>query len=194
MAHTRSVAQVYSCTEHGPWRPPRPPQNERAECATCWGLYGVWHARRAAKVKASQGAHPIPQRKRGRGSKAKGRAGVEAVVNLLREAAPWLGEGDIFIKATSQLGADVHLSPRAREWLDYALEVKNVEALNIWAALRQATANARTCPPLLFFKRARTGLYVALRAEDFLKLLPCPVNGPSDLSLSPSPVEPPASP
>ena len=99
-----------------------------------------------------------------------------AVRALLLQAAPWLEEGDIFVKATSQLGVDLHFSPRAQAWFRYAVEAKCVEALNIWAALQQAAENAtEQHPPIVFFKRARTPMFVALRAEEFLKLLPsCP--------------------
>ena len=67
------------------------------------------------------------------------------------------------------------------------LEVKNSERLNVWEALQQAEANAKTCPALLFFKRAHSDLYVALRAEEFLKLLPCPVNAPPSRRNPPTP-------
>lgn len=167
---TKKSRQVYSCPDHGVWKPPFPPKHD---CTPCWSLYGRWRYQLDQQAKRS--GRPI-SRKQGRGSKEKGRAGVVTVVELLLRMAPWLDPGDIYVKATSQLGADVHLSPAAQRWLNYALEVKNTERLDMWGALRQAEANAKTCPALLFFKRAHSELYVALKAEEFLKLLPCPPN------------------
>jgi hypothetical protein len=100
---------------------------------------------------------------------------VQQFQQALLAVAPWLTPDDIFVKATSQTGVDLHFSPRAREWFCYATEVKCVEALNIWAALKQAEANASVGhPPLVAFKRAHTEMYVALRLPDFVRLLPWP--------------------
>ena len=187
----RKPAQVYTCPEHGQWKPPHPP---KADCTPCWALYGRW--RRAKDLQGAVKSVGRLRRGGGQASKAKGRAGVEAVVALLRKTAPWLGEADIYIKTSAVRGVDLHLSPAAQAWLNYAIEVKNTEGLNIWQALKQAESNATTCPPLLFFKRAFTDLYVALRATDFLTLLPCPVNVPPHLpppAPSPTAPEPPSS-
>ena len=103
----------------------------------------------------------------GQSSKAKGRSAVAIVADLLRLTFH-LGDGDVFVKATSQGGCDVHLSPLALDVFPFAIEVKNVEALNIWKALAQAQTNADGRTPIVFFKRARTQMYVALNAADFL--------------------------
>lgn len=78
---------------------------------------------------------------------------------------------DILVKATSQGGVDLHLSPAAHEYFPYAIEVKCAEALNIWAALTQAETNAGDGEPVVFFKRAFTPMFVALRADEFVSLL-----------------------
>jgi len=106
---------------------------------------------------------------RGQSSKAKGRNGCHTVRQLLLDWLP-LQEDDVFVKAGSQGGCDLHLSPRARAVFPYAIEVKNKESLNIWSALVQATANADGHTPVVFFKRANTPTFVALKAEDFLRL------------------------
>lgn len=120
----------------------------------------------------------------GQSSKAKGRDAVQGVRLLLLRAFPALEDEDIFVKTTSQGGADLHCSPAAQRYFPFRVEVKCQEALNIWAALRQAAKNARERLPILFFKRARTEWYVALRAEDFVTLLPWPKN-PPPMSLTP---------
>lgn len=62
----------------------------------------------------------------------------------------------------------------------YHVEVKNQEALNIWAALAQAERDAvlqrPTGPwvankPIVFFKRNQSRVYAALDAEHLLRLL-----------------------
>jgi hypothetical protein len=159
------------CAEHGRWRPPHPP---KFDCSTCWECYGRWHYEQLQKRKVKSVG---TARGGGQSSKAKGRSACEAVQRALLAANPDLAEADVFIKATSQIGVDLHLSPKARAWFKYAIESKNVERLNIWEALQQAEDNASPeSPPIVFFKRARTSLYVAMPATEFLKLLPCPVN------------------
>jgi hypothetical protein len=106
----------------------------------------------------------------GQSSKAKGRIAVATVRELLIQYLG-LGEADVFVKATSQGGCDIHLSAMGRECFPYSIEVKNVEALNIWKALTQAKNNADELSPIVFFKRARTPMFVALPAEEFLALL-----------------------
>ena len=159
---------TYKCPVHGVWKPPHPPKQD---CNGCWACFGRWtHVRaEAAKLRPKGRA-----KGGGQSSKAKGRAGIQVVREALLAAAPWLSDGDIFLKATSQLGVDLHLSPAARRWFKYGIEVKNVESLNIWQALKQAESQAGTDPAIVFFRRAHSPLYVALSAQDFLALLPCP--------------------
>jgi hypothetical protein len=108
----------------------------------------------------------------GQSSKAKGRGAVQAVKALLHEAFPELADDDLLVKATSMGGVDLHLSPRAAACFPWGIEAKCVEALNIWGALKQAELNAdrKTLPPIVFFKRAHSEMFVALRASDFLQL------------------------
>lgn len=153
---------LLKCPTHPGYKCGRPP---KADCITCWAAFG---RRRAydeglrSRGKAKGG---------GQSSKAKGRAGVLLAVALLRRHLG-LEEADIFVKATSQGGCDVHLSPEARRRFPFSIEVKNAEALNIWAALRQAEQNADPLhPPLLFFKRANSPQFVALQATEFLRWL-----------------------
>jgi hypothetical protein len=105
----------------------------------------------------------------GQSSKAKGRAGCLAVQKLLLEAFPTLQPDDVYVKTGSAGGVDIHLSPAATELFPFGIEVKSVEALNIWAALVQASINADDKPFIVFFKRANTPVFVALRADEFLR-------------------------
>lgn len=107
----------------------------------------------------------------GRSSKAKGRSAVVDVQELLYATFAQLAPDDVLVKATSMGGADLHLSPHAQTLFPFAPEVKNVETLPIWSALAQAACNAKGRPPILFFKRANTAMYVALDARTFLDLL-----------------------
>lgn len=92
-----------------------------------------------------------------------------AAAELMREHL-MLAEADVFVKATSQIGVDLHLSELARKVFPFSIEVKNVETLSIWAALRQAEENSTAnMPAVVFFKRAGTRMYVALDASVFLK-------------------------
>jgi hypothetical protein len=105
----------------------------------------------------------------GQSSKAKGRKAVQVVRDLLLATYDF-EEDDVLVKATSMGGCDLHLSPKAQHAFPFAIEVKNVEKLSIWAALAQAQVNAtpKNQPAVVFFKRAGSPMYVALRADAFL--------------------------
>lgn len=135
------------------------------DCPGCWAAYG--HRRAYDDGLASQGK---TVKKNGRASKAKGRNAVVQVVDTLR-AFFALQDDDMIVKATSQGGCDVHMSPLAAGLFPYAIEVKNQETLKIWAALKQAEANAGQKTPILFFTRAHAPMYVALRVDHFLQVL-----------------------
>lgn len=152
------------CPTHGRIPVPHPPKHD--DCSTCWAGFGRWCSEQIQK----SGVKSVGRaRGGGRSSKAKGRAGSLAAAVLLREFLE-LAEADVFVKATSQIGVDLHLSEVARLAFPFSIEVKNVETLSIWAALRQAEENATPeMPAVLFFKRAGTRMYVALDAAIFLQ-------------------------
>jgi len=110
----------------------------------------------------------------GRSSRRKGKRGEYIVRDLLRK---WGFEARRGVASANE--ADI-----SHDIPDYHLEVKNVEALNIWAALAQAErdAIARTptpaahnphphVEPVVFFKRNSTKVYAALDGEKLLRLL-----------------------
>ena len=108
----------------------------------------------------------------GQSSKAKGRSAVQQVRTLLQKTFD-LKDDDLLVKATSMGGCDLHMSPAAQKLFPFAIEVKNAESLSIWSALAQATVNAKkkNAPPVVFFKRAHSPMYVAFVAEDLLNWL-----------------------
>lgn len=130
--------------------------------------------------------HMRATHKRARGggasSKAKGRSFMVRVAELLTEQLG-LDHGDVFVKATSQAGCDLHLSPAAERAFPFSVEGKNVEALNIWQALQQAESNAAVGrPAIVFFTRAHHGTYVAMRAEVFLERLRVRSHGAGEIA------------
>jgi hypothetical protein len=106
--------------------------------------------------------------------KAKGRKACQEAKDLLHKYAPDLRPGDIEITSSGACGEDLKLSPAAREKYPLVVEVKSQESIQIWAALEQAESHGIGHPdqvPVLFFRRNRSELYVALLAEDFVKLI-----------------------
>jgi hypothetical protein len=105
-------------------------------------------------------------------AKNKGRRLVLELREKLLEFAPDLNPQEIFVPASSQPGADLHLSPKAKEIYPYCVECKNVESLNVHKAFEQAKTHQKSEDevPLLVFKKNRSETMVALRLEDFLKL------------------------
>lgn len=106
-------------------------------------------------------------------AKDKGRRAVLELRERLLKGAPELSEGDVEVKTTSAPGEDLWLSPAARKAYPFVFEVKNVEKLNVWDAIAQADAHALGTPyaPALVFKRNRSDMYVAVRLDDFIRLL-----------------------
>jgi hypothetical protein len=128
---------------------------------------------RQEKMEVARACKPRGRAKGGgQSSKAKGRAAVVLVRDLLQRTFG-LKDDDLLVKATSMAGVDLHLSPYAQSYFPFAIETKAVEKLSLWAALAQATVNAKKkqLAPAVFFKRAHSPLYVAFRAEDLLEHL-----------------------
>lgn len=76
-------------------------------------------------------------------------------------------------------GTDVLLSPAAKKQFPLAIEVKNVEKLNVREAYVQAISHAKPGDkPIVFHTRNRDIMLVTLEAEDFLRLAKsCPHDG-----------------
>lgn len=122
-------------------------------------------------------------------AKAKGRRPMLWLRERLLATFPQLQPDDVRVTASGTPGPDLQLSPAAQQVFPYAVESKCCEALNIWAALRQAETHMMhmmvTTPhppdgvrdvrfelaPVVVFTRNRTKTYVALEAESFLDLV-----------------------
>lgn len=108
-------------------------------------------------------------------AKAKGRNAQNAVAAMVKEhiesqTGITLDPRDVKVAIMGTSGVDILLSPTAEKYFPYSIEVKNQEALNIWAALKQAEENCLpNTKPMLCFKRNRSPMYVVLRAEDFFQ-------------------------
>lgn len=91
---------------------------------------------------------------------------------MLLQHAPDLKENDIVVTSSGVTGPDLTLSPAALERFPFVVEVKNQEAINIWAALKQAADHPGEGTKLLCFTRNGAEMYAALKLEDLLKLVP----------------------
>ena len=106
-----------------------------------------------------------------RSSKAKGRRAVSELRDVILAAFPQLEPEDITLVPTSVGGEDLKLSPKARRCWPFSTEVKNREALNVWAAIRQAEANSGGRPPAVAFRRNKTPMWIAVSLTTMLELL-----------------------
>jgi hypothetical protein len=106
-------------------------------------------------------------------AKAKGRRACAELREMLLAAAPHLSPDDIVVTPSGVTGPDLYLSPAAKETYPIAVECKNQESVQIWAALAQAYAHAAgtSLVPILAFRRNRSTLHVAMPAAEFLRLL-----------------------
>lgn len=97
---------------------------------------------------------------------------MKEVVDLLTEKLV-LEKEDMRVVPSGVNGEDIWLSPKAMKRFPFAVEVKNVETLNIWAAIRQSHAHALGTNryPLVIFRRNHHPAYVCLDLNDFLAVL-----------------------
>lgn len=102
--------------------------------------------------------------------KAKGRRLQTLIAERIRQMFGWLSESDVRSTPMGCTGEDIWLSEAAKKAFPYSVEAKNTEKLNIWAALKQAEAEARSNTPLVVFKKNRSEIYCALKFDDFMNL------------------------
>lgn len=105
-------------------------------------------------------------------AKAKGRRAAAELREVLLSVLP-LEPSDVMVVPSGVTGEDLWLSGAARKLCPFAFEVKNREALNIWDAIAQAESHAAKAVsrPAVAFRRNRSSLYVAIKAEHFAELL-----------------------
>lgn len=103
-------------------------------------------------------------------AKAKGRKLCRLVADKILARFPLLHPDDVKVTSSGVTGEDLSLSPLARQKFPFAIECKNQEKLNIWAALAQAESNSRNHTPLLIFSRNRSKTYCVIEIDDFMAL------------------------
>ncbi len=103
-------------------------------------------------------------------AKAKGKRAAVEIKEALHKYAPALEQADIWVTPSGVPGVDVNFSPLAKKVYPYAIEAKNQEAIQIWAALKQCEERRTQGTPLLIFRRNRSELYACLKLEDFLRI------------------------
>lgn len=110
-----------------------------------------------------------------RSAKNKGKRAQNMIREMILDHFPDLHPDDVVSTLMGDSGTDIKLSHAARQQFPYSVEAKNQEKLNIWASLEQAEANTKdSTEPVLFFKRNRSKMYVALSAEHFFQLIKRP--------------------
>ena len=115
-------------------------------------------------------------------AKSKGRRLQQKVASDLLHHYPQLEPDDVRSTSMGCGGEDVQLSPAARQVFPYSVECKNVERLNIWSALDQATANCGDATPIVIFRRNRSATYAVVPWDHFLQLQ---AHTPTDDALTP---------
>lgn len=102
-------------------------------------------------------------------AKAKGRRLQQEVRDALLATFPHLQPDDIRSTSMGASGEDLLLSPAARVVIPFSVECKNVERINIWEAIKQASG--RKHPGLVVFRKNGTPAQVTLPFGAFLELL-----------------------
>lgn len=103
--------------------------------------------------------------------KAKGRRLQKKIAEFISKIIniPVQKDGDIESRPMGQSGRDVILRGKAKElFIFHGIECKNRESFSIWKALAQAEEHGGK--PIVFFKRNRSEIYTAMKAEDFFDL------------------------
>lgn len=124
--------------------------------------------------------------------KSKGRRLQQSVARSIMEAFPELGDGDAVSTSMGAGGEDVRMSPAARERVPLSIECKNVEKINVWGCLEQATRNARRdAAPCLVFTRNRSPVWAVVSWELLLDLFRRVHRGGAPSSAAEAPPAPP---
>jgi hypothetical protein len=80
-----------------------------------------------------------------------------------------LDDDDVLSRSMGASGTDLHLSPKAREFIDFDIECKCVDKVRLWESWDQACANGENA--LLLIKKSRREPLAVLSLEKFLELL-----------------------
>ena len=112
---------------------------------------------------------------RAQSAKAKGRRLQQRVRDDLIAALDLPAE-DVVSTSMGAGGEDLKLSAAARALVPFAIECKNVQSLNIWAAIEQAKAHLRPGKgdrrsPLVVFSRNNSDVYATVPWSVLVQLL-----------------------
>lgn len=102
-------------------------------------------------------------------AKAKGRRLQQFVRDAYLRVFPSLEPDDVRSTSMGASGEDILLSPAARALIPFSTECKNVEKINIWAAIKQAESGEH--PGMVVFTRNGADVYAVLQFEGLLDLL-----------------------
>jgi|TARA_Y100000592_G_scaffold71006_1_gene110505 hypothetical protein len=102
-------------------------------------------------------------------AKAKGRNLQKKVRELLIEHLG-VDPEDIESRSMGAGGEDLIMAKAARNLFPYSIECKNQEALNIWAAYKQAEENCKGYEPLAVIKRNHHKPLAVVDLEAFILL------------------------
>ena len=102
-------------------------------------------------------------------AKAKGRRLQQQFRDLLIEKLDIHPE-DIESRSMGAGGEDLIMAKAARNLFPYSIECKNQEALNIWAAYKQAEENCKGYEPLAVIKRNHHKPLAVVDLEAFILL------------------------
>jgi hypothetical protein len=105
-------------------------------------------------------------------AKAKGRNLQKYVRDTIYKYFPSLQAGDVESRSMGASGTDILLSPTARRLFPFAIEAKNQEKVNIWAAWKQACENSEEfLDPILVIKRNREKPLIIMDFETFVEIM-----------------------
>ena len=104
--------------------------------------------------------------------KAKARRLQQWCRDQILESFPKLEEDDVKSTPMGVSGPDVQLSPAARGYVDFEIECKSAERINLWSAWDQCETNAGDRQPLLVVKKNFSAPLAVIDAEFLMELLP----------------------
>lgn len=103
--------------------------------------------------------------------KHKGRRACQEAADKIR-AKLGVEQDDIRVTPSGVQGPDLQLSPLAKGLFPFGIEVKNQEAMSVWAAFEQAQRHCLSMDPsvhpMLIFKKNHKNLMVCIELDTFL--------------------------
>lgn len=102
-------------------------------------------------------------------NKNKGRLGQQEIQKLILKHFPGLSEDDCRSNPMGSQGEDILLSPEARKYLPYNIEVKRKKKFAVSSIMDQAAAHGDHTP-LAFLREDRGEWFAVLPAEEFFLL------------------------